>query len=727
MKSIFFFLLSVYVSTIVSCSDSATRNHGWEAYGGSKNNDRYSALTMIDTGNVTQLKVAWVYHTGDSVKMSQIQANPLIIDSILYGVSPKLKLFALSAATGRQKWVFDPYDVRDTTVKGGYFIMNTCRGLTYYTDGKNDKRIFFGASSNLFCVDANTGQLISSFGDKGKIDLHNDLGRDVTNFFIAATTPGVIYKDMLILGDRVDEGAAAAPGHIRAYDVHTGKLRWIFHTIPHPGEEGYETWDDKEAYQHIGGANSWSGLSLDEEKGILFAPTGSASYDFYGGKRTGANLFANSVLAIDANTGKRIWHFQTVHHDVWDRDLPTAPVLITITKDARPDDPVGRGKKIEAVAQLTKSGFIFLFERTTGKPIYPVNEVPVPTESELPGEKLSPTQPFPSFPAPFVRQVLTEKDLNTIVADSSQADIKSRLATYKTGLMFNAPSKQGTIIFPGYDGGAEWGGPAYDRETGVIYINANEMAWVLTMKEGQKAVKTVETNLQAGQRLYTNTCMRCHGSNMEGSGNIPALLNLNTKYTEQQVIDIITTGRRMMPALSQLSESEKTAIASFVMDNKKAQKEKFIPPVRKEDEYYNIPYTSTGYNKFLTKEGYPAVAPPWGTLNAIDLNSGKLVWKMPLGEYPELKAKGVPPTGTENYGGPVVTAGGLLFIAATRDGKFRAFNKRTGQLLWETDLPAPGFATPSVYSIDGKQYIVIACGGGKLGTKSGDAYVAFAL
>jgi len=710
--------LLCYVTIILSCNSSSPDNQGWEVYGGSKNNDRYSTLKMIDTANVSQLAVAWVYHAGDSDKMTQIQANPLIIDSMLYGVSPKLKLFALNAATGKEQWIFDPFNVKDTNAKGFYFSMNTCRGLTYYTDGKNDKRIFFGASSNLFCVDAMKGQLISSFGDNGKIDLHNDLGRDLTNFFIAATTPGIIYKDMVILGDRVDEGAAAAPGHIRAYDVHSGKLRWIFHTIPHPGEEGYETWDDKEAYKHIGGANSWSGLSLDEEKGILFAPTGSASYDFYGGKRTGANLFANSVLAIDANTGKRIWHFQTIHHDVWDRDLPTAPVLVTITKD---------GKKVEAVAQPTKSGFIFLFERATGKPVYPINEVAAPSGSELTGEKLSSTQPWPSFPAPFVRQVLTEKDLNTLIGDSSQTDIRNRLASYKTGFMFNAPSRQGTIIFPGYDGGAEWGGPAYDPETGIIYINANEMAWVLTMKEGKKATTVNENNLQAGQRLYTNTCMRCHGSNMEGSGNNPPLLNINKKYNEQQVIDIITTGRRMMPALSQLSESEKKAIASFIMDNKKEQKEKFIPPVKIEDEYYNIPYTSTGYNKFLTKEGYPAIAPPWGTLNAIDLNTGKLVWKIPLGEYPELKAKGIPATGTENYGGPVVTAGGLLFIAASKDGKFRAFNKRTGQLLWETELPAPGFATPSVYSIDGKQYIVIACGGGKLGTKSGDAYVAFAL
>ncbi len=704
------------IALATSCKSHTDK--GWDVYGGSKNNDRYSSLKIIDTNNVSGLKVAWIYHTGDADSVTQIQANPLVIDNTLYGISPKLKLFALDAATGEKKWVFDPVQENNSDAKGWFFIMNTCRGVTYYTDGKDDKRIFLGASSFLYCIDASNGKLISSFGDNGKIDLHNDLDRDVKKNFVALTTPGIIYKDMIIIGDRVDEGPTAAPGHIRAYDVHTGKLRWIFHTIPHPGEEGYETWDDKEAYKHIGGANSWSGFSLDEEKGILFAPTGSASFDFYGGKRKGADLFANSVLAIDAATGKRIWHFQTVHHDVWDRDLPTAPVLINIKKD---------GKTIEAVAQPTKSGLIFLFERTTGKPLYPINEIPVPTESELTGEKLFPTQPWPTFPEPFARQVLRENDLNTLVPDSSYADIKKRLASYKTGFTFNAPSRQGTIIFPGYDGGAEWGGPAYDPETGIIYINANEMAWVLTMVDAKKPQAINETNLQAGQRLYNNSCMSCHGPNREGSGNNPTLININKKYDEQQVIDLITTGRRIMPAQNQLSDSEKEAIVSFIMDDKKKRNEKFIAPVKKEDEYYNLPYTTTGYNKFITKERYPAVSPPWGTLNAIDLNTGKMVWKIPLGEYPELKAKGIPATGTENYGGPVVTAGGLLFIAAARDGKLRAFNKRTGKLLWETDLPAPGFATPSVYSINGKQYIVIACGGGKLRTKSADAYVAFSL
>ncbi len=452
MKFVQFFCAAISsVCLFISCtSNSSKKYEGWEVYGGTKYNTHYSSLTNIDTNNISQLQIAWAYHTGDADTMTQIQVNPIVVNGILYGVSPKLKLFAVDAATGKEKWIFNPVDTSSATSKGsGYFMFNVCRGVTYYTDGKDDQKIFLAASSRLFCINANNGKLVSSFGDSGKIDLHNDLGRDVKDLYIATTSPGIIYKDMIIIGSRVAEDAAAAPGHIRAYDVNTGKLRWIFHTIPQPGNAGYETWDDKEAWKHIGGANVWSGFSMDESKGILFAPTGSASYDFYGGKRTGQNLYANSVLAIDAATGKRIWHFQTVHHDVWDKDLPTAPLVITIKKD---------GREIEAIAQPTKTGFIFLFERSTGKPIYPIDEKPVPTESELAGEKLSPTQPWPSFPKPFARQSLTEADLNKHIPDSSYADIKRRLNSYKTGFMFNPPSKQGTVIFPGFDGGAEWGG-----------------------------------------------------------------------------------------------------------------------------------------------------------------------------------------------------------------------------------------------------------------------------
>ncbi len=717
MKNTSILFLAIIYLLVAACKSNETKIGDWKVYGGGKENIRYSGLTEIDTSNVAQLTKAWEFHTGDSGQYTQMQFNSIVVDSLIYTISPKLKLIALQASTGEKKWVFDPYAVNSNEVIGaGYFAMNVCRGITYYAD-KDSKRLFYGAGSNLYCVDALTGKAIQDFGKSGKVDLHQDLGRDVEDLYIAMTSPGIIYKDLIIIGTRVDEGPAAAPGYIRAYDVHTGKLRWIFHTIPQPGEEGYESWDDKEAWKHIGGANAWAGFSMDEEKGIVYAPIGSASYDFYGGKRLGNNLFANSVLALDAATGKRKWHYQTVHHDIWDRDLPTAPALVTITKD---------GKKIEAIAQPTKSGFIFLLDRVTGAPIYPIDEKQVPTVTELAGEKLSPTQPWPTYISPFARQSLTEKDLNHLVSEASYADIKKRLSEVNSGFIFNPSSKKGTVIFPGFDGGAEWGGPAYDPTTNILYVNANEMPWILTMVDRPNETDRKENNLAAGKRLYQSNCMACHGPEKKGSGNYPSLIGAEKKYTEKTLNELIASGRRMMPAFKQLKEVEVSAIASYILDLKEKQSKAYVAPTVIKDPYREILYTSTGYNKFLTKEGYPAVAPPWGTLNAIDLNSGKILWKDTLGDYPELLAKGLH-TGTENYGGPVVTAGGLVFIAATKDSKFRAFNKRTGKLLWETDLPAPGFATPTVYNYKGKQYIVIACGGGKLGTASGDAYIAFAL
>ena len=679
----------------------------------------YSALSSIDTSNVKDLRVAWAYHTGDAdtINHSQIQCRPLVVDSVLYGTSPRLVLFALDAATGKQKWVFDPMDSSRNKSRAD-FALNNNRGVVYWEDG-NDKRIFYSAGSRLYAIDAGTGRSIPSFGQQGSVDLHDDLGRDVHDLYVVATSPGVVYRDLLIIGTRVSEGSDAAPGHIRAYDTRTGQLKWIFHTIPQPGEYGYDTWKDPNAWRHMGGANSWSGFSLDEKRGILFAPVGSASFDFYGGRRKGQGLFANCLLALDAATGKRIWHFQTIHHDTWDRDLPTPPALVTVMHN---------GQRVDAVAQPTKTGLVFLFDRQTGAPLFPVNEQAVPVNSMLTGEELSATQPIPSLPRPFVRQTFSDSDINDLLPDTSIRDIRDRLHTYHTGNMFNPQSKEGTVTLPGLDGGAEWGGPAFDPATGLLYINANEMAWVITMKDlpPPGAAGGTTSYLEAGKQLYVRNCISCHGPNRKGSGNYPSLLGIGKKYDAVQFAGLLAGGRRMMPAFKQLSEQEKNALASFILDLRSEQQKKFTPPALAVDSFRDLPYTITGYNKFLSKEGYPAIKPPWGTLNAIDLNTGELAWKVPLGDYPEFAAKGIH-TGTENYGGPVVTAGGLVFIAASRDGKMRAFNKRTGALLWQGDLPAPGFATPVTYSVGGRQFIVIACGGGKLGTRSGDSYVAFSL
>ena len=719
MRKIFCCLpaLVCIVSLFPACHAPDNGYTGWKTFGGTRENIHYSSLTEMDTANVARLQVAWVYHTGDAdtAHHSQIQCNPIVVNGILYGTSPGAKLFALDAATGKQLWVFDP---RDTSRKSDFFtfVMNNNRGVTYWEDGQ-DKRILYAAGSYLYAVNAQSGQLIDSFGTEGRVDLHDGLGPGSKDLFVVATSPGIVYKDLIIMGSRVSEQSDAAPGDIRAFDVHNGRLRWIFHTIPHPGETGYDSWEDPNAWKHIGGANAWSGFALDEKRGLLFAPTGSASFDFYGGKRKGAGLFADCLIALDAATGQYKWHFQDVHHDVWDKDLPTAPALVTVTRD---------GKQVDAVAQPTKTGFVFLLDRETGKPLFPVEERPVPTETELAGEKIFPTQPFPTLPKSFMRQGFSDSDLNTLLPDSSYQDIKKRLAGYKSGHIFNPLSREGTIVFPGLDGGAEWGGSAFDPATGLLYVNANEIPWVLTIVDKNWKQPANEHYLQAGTRLYAQHCAVCHGPDRKGSGNYPSLLDADKKYDQGQFQALLLSGRRMMPAFKQLRDEERNAIASFILNIKSQQRKKFVVPPTPVDSFRQLPYDITGYNKFVSKEGYPAIRPPWGTLNAVDLNSGDIAWRIPLGSYPEFAKKGIT-TGTENYGGPVVTAGGLVFIAASSDAKIRAFNKRTGKQLWEYDLPVPGFATPSVYSVNGKQYLVIACGGGKLRTASGDAYIAFAL
>ncbi len=672
----------------------------WNMYGGGPENIHYSSLDQINRENVRDLSVAWTYDTGDAFPDSEMQCNPIISDGILFATTPRLRVIALDAATGQLKWSFDPNEGEQHPGK----IRN--RGLTYWQNGR-DKRIYFAFRHLLYALDAETGRPVPGFGRTGHVDLREGLGRDPSRIYITASTPGVVYKDTLIIGSLVSESLPSAPGHIRAYDLRTGRLRWVFRTIPEPGEFGYNTWP-RDAWKYIGGANNWSGMTVDQKRGLVFVPTGSAAFDFYGANRHGNNLFANSLICLNAATGKRMWHFQFVRHDVWDRDLPTAPCLVTVRRGRR---------VIEAVAQITKSGHVFVFERATGKPVFPIEYRKV-SVAGVDGEKLATTQPFPVLPPPFARQALTEDMLTRRTPEAHRA-VEERFRKLRSRGQFEPPSLEGTIIFPGFDGGGEWGGAAFDPTTGLLYVNSNEMAWILRLVQRPAEKKTV-----GGRGLYQANCAGCHRSDFEGSPpNFPSLVNIGEKYNASQIRSVIHDGAGRMPGFSSLGDEAISAIAEYITTGRDTA------PVADRAEPQGIyqKYMHDGYNKFLDPDGFPAVKPPWGTLSAIDLSRGKIIWQKPLGEYPKLAEAGVRDTGSENYGGAVVTSGGLIFIAATSyDKKFRAFDKASGELLWEAVLPTSGNATPATYEVDGRQYIVIGAGGGK-GAPSGGTYVAFAL
>jgi len=689
-----------------SARQSGQQYREWRMFGGGPENIHYSTLDQINRENVHRLEVAWRFDSGDEFPGSEMQCNPIIVDGVMYATTPKLRVIALDAANGKLIWSFDPNEGRRPTGK----MRN--RGVMYWEDGA-EKRVFFGYRHWLYALDAKTGQPVKGFGAEGRIDLREGfVGRNPAEITISNTTPGAFYKDMLIIGALTSEALPAAPGDIRAFDVRTGKQRWAFHTIPHPGEFGYETWPE-DAWRYIGGANNWSGLVVDQRRGLVFAPTGSAAFDFYGANRHGDNLFANTLLCLDANNGKRVWHFQAIKHDVWDRDFPSAPALVTVKRG---------GRLIDAVAQITKSGHVFVFERATGKSLFPIEYRKVPTAG-VDGEQLAETQPFPLLPPPFARQFLTEEMLTRRTPDAHQAALDRFRKIHSNG-QFEPPSFEGTVIFPGYDGAAEWGGAAFDPGTGLLYVNSNEMAWILRLVERPKP----KPSQLSGRSLYETNCASCHGGDLRGSPpEFPALVGLSKKYSDSDVRSVIRQGMGRMPGFSRIGADAIRAIADYILTGKdSAASTAEIPSARPNP--MDLKYTMDGYNKFLDPEGFPAIAPPWGTLNAIDLNRGKIVWKIPFGEYPELVAKGMRDTGSENYGGPIVTKNGLLFIGATNyDKKFRVFDKVTGRLLWETTLPAAGNATPAMYEANGRQFVVIAAGGGKSKDPPGGSYVAFAL
>ena len=685
-------------SALAQSSSAQSKNRDWPVYGGALEGGHYSPLTQINKSNVKQLQVAWTFDTEET---GGLQTSPIVVNGVLYGLSPTQKIFALDAATGKLKWKYDP----------GIVGTQPDRGLAYWSspNGK-DKRIVVGVMNFVYALDAETGQPIASFGDHGRIDLRENLGRDPATASIVLTSPALVYKDLIIAGGREPETLPAPPGDIRAYDTRTGKLRWSFHTIPHPGEFGYDTWP-KDAWKTSGAANNWAGMALDSKTGILYVPTGSASFDFYGADRVGDDLFANCLIALNAETGERIWHFQGVRHDLWDRDFPSAPALVTVKRN---------GRDVAAVAQTSKQGFVFLFNRANGTPLFPIEYRKYP-HSNLPGEVTAEEQGLPTKPAPYARQSLTEDMLTNRTPEMHQWALEQFRSFRNDGQFVPFSVGKDSIVFPGFDGGAEWGGPAVDPETGIIYVNANDIPWT-----GALAENTADESSGAG--IYQSQCAICHGDNRAGSPPVfPSLIDLGKagvggRLGPEPIAEVIQKGRGRMPAFPNLSATQISALIGYLTQSKDEMPDPTQPAP-------HMKYRFTGYKKFLDPEGYPAVVPPWGTLNAINLNTGEYVWKIPLGEFPELAAQGLKNTGTDNYGGPVVTAGGLLFIGATNyDKKFRALDKSTGELLWETVLPFSGNATPITYEVDGRQYVAIAAGGGKdPRSKSGGVYVGFAL
>lgn len=676
----------------------ATVSADWPHYDGGPEHAHYSPLTQITPENVATLRVAWTYDTRDAFEGSEMQCQPVVARGVLYATSPKLRVFALNAATGAEIWSFSP----DTETRAP--SRTRIRGLMYRERG-GERRIYFAARHWLYALDARTGRPLRTFGQDGRIDLRQGFrGRDARTLSVGLNTPGVFFGDLLIIGSIVPEGLPSAPGDIRAFDAETGRQRWAFHTIPHPGEFGYDTWP-ADAWQYAGGANAWAGISLDERRGLVYASTGSAAYDFYGANRHGDNLYANSILCLRAATGERVWHFQAVKHDVWDRDFPAAPSLITITR---------HGRRLDVVAQIGKNGRVYVLDRDTGDPIFPMETIQAPA-SDVEGEKLASTQVLPVLPPPFTRQRFTE-DLITRRTAAAEKAVRAQWLELRKRGEFDPPSTGGTILFPGMDGGGEWGGAAYDPASGLFYVNANEMAWRVKLTKRDMPDGEPVT----GKALYERHCASCHRDDLQGNPpEFPSLADIGSRRSVDEISAVVRQGGGRMPGYAELHGAIRRAIVDYIVTGRSGTVSRDAPSP------YDLPYTLDGYIRFTDPDGFPAVAPPWGTLTAIDMNRASIAWQVPFGEVPGSGLKG---TGSENYGGPVVTASGLLFIGATNyDRKFRAFRARTGDVLWEAVLSAAGNATPAVYQVGGRQFVVIAAGGGKWGAPSGGSYVAFAL
>jgi quinoprotein glucose dehydrogenase len=694
----------------------------WMDYGGGVDALQYSPLQQINKKSVGQLTQAWFYSVpGLSARFSY---SPLIVDGRMYVLGSGKTIVCLDAATGKEMWT---HPTEGTP---------TDRGINYWeSKDRTDRRLIFSADSFLQEIDARTGASIRSFGMDGRINLREGLGRDPKTIpEIQTGTPGHVFENMIILGSATSESYGSPPGDIRAYDVLTGKTVWSFHTVPHPGEFGYDTWP-KDAWKYIGGVNTWGEFAIDTKRAIGYFPLGSPTYDFWGGDRIGAGLYGDCLLALDLRTGNRLWYFQTVHHDLWDYDPTTAPKLLTVRHD---------GKTVDVVAQATKSGFLFVFDRVSGKPLWPIEERPVP-KSDAPGEESWPTQPVPTKPLPFARQSFTEKDIDPYISDADKAHILEILrAANNQGIFTPGTDKRNSIQIPADDGGANWGNGAADPKTGVVYLRTSdspELKYKLSQKLPLRVPHSASAEMQ-GHAIFSQLCQGCHGPNRTGVMS-PKDIGID-KFKK-----IVSGGEGEMPGFSDLQPEYLDALAAYISNPAAGGPALAAAPGGGMERLPPPPgitrYFGTYENRILSTDGLPAISPPWTSLVAIDLNDGELKWRVPIGVVPGLAAKGIKDTGTAkvslaaNRTAPIVTAGGLVFIATWPDRTIHAYDEDTGKLLWEQEIEANPEGLPSVYEVDGREYIVFCASGHppeaapaegfawKAGKAEAQGYYAFAL